>query len=205
MGSKKSEKAPEYKTASYDTGGLFGSAVAGPNGVVYNPNSQMTNTGNTAWSGLQNTLNSISSNDYLNDANFQQYQNAFNDQMAKSYDSTVLSPLANRGLMRSSGLQGATNAFNDTLANQTTNLMDSYYNRMSNNLANYQNTLSNLYTYLTGINTGASNQANNVSNYDLSRASLANRSNSSIGSMLGGVGNLLGTGVNIASVLKGDS
>lgn len=205
MGSKKSEKAPEYKTASYDTGGLFGSAVAGPTGVVYNPNSQMTNVGNTAWSGLQNTLNSISSNDYLNDANFQQYQNAFNDQMAKSYDSTVLSPLANRGLMRSSGLQGATNAFNDTLANQTTNLMDSYYNRMSNNLANYQNTLSNLYTYLTGVNTGASNQANNVSNYNLSRASLANRSNSNIGSMLGGVGNLLGAGVNIASVLKGDS
>ena len=53
------------------------------------------------------------------------------------YDTSVLSNLANRGLMRSSGLQGATNAFNDTLAKNQLNLYDNYYSRLNNNLSNY--------------------------------------------------------------------
>ena len=199
----KSKKAPDYATASYDTGGLFGSSKANKNGVSFKANDQMTNAGNTAWQGLNNALQGISSNDYLNDPNFRAYQDSMNRQMAQNYDTSVLGQLANRGLMRSSGLQSATNAFNDTLANQTTSLMDSYYNRQANNLSNYQNVLSSLYNYITGVNTGAQNQANNVSNYQLSQAALANRSNSNIGSLIGGVGNLVGNGASLASSLKG--
>lgn len=177
MGSKKTEKAPEYTTSSYSTGGLFGSAVATPMGVMFSPNSQMTNAGNSAWKGLQTNLESLNSGDFSKDPNYQVYAKRLQDQMTQNYDASVLSPLANRGLMRSSGLQGATNAFNDTLANQTTNLYDSYYNRLSNNLANNQNVLSNLYNYLTGANTGAQNQANNVSQYNLSRVQADNQIN----------------------------
>lgn len=201
MGKKK--KAPEYTSATYNTGGLFGSSTADKNGVTYTPTSQITNTGNIAWSGLQNTLQGLSSNDYANDPNFQAYQNKLNSTMAQNYDTSVLSQLANRGLMKSSGLQSATNAFADTLANQTTDLYDSYYNRLSNNLSNYQNVLSNLYNYITGVNTGAQNQANNVSNYNLNRTSVNNGSNSNIGSMLGGVGSLVGNGAKLYSTLKG--
>lgn len=199
----KTKKAPDYATGSYNTGGLFGSSIADKNGVTHTPTSQITNTGNTAWSGLQNTLQGLSSNDYANDPNFQAYQNKLNSTMAQNYDTSVLSQLANRGLMKSSGLQSATNAFADTLANQTTDLYDSYYNRLSNNLSNYQNVLSNLYNYITGVNTGAQNQANNVSNYNLNRTSVNNGSNSNIGSMLGGVGSLVGNGAKLYSTLKG--
>ena len=71
-------------------------------------------------------------------------------------------------------LQAATNAFADTLADNTTALYDSYYNRQANNLANYQNVLNNLYSYMTGVNAGSQNNANNVSNYNLSQVGLNN-------------------------------
>jgi recombinational DNA repair protein (RecF pathway) len=170
----KSEKAPEYATSSYGTGGLFGSSTTSKSGTTFNPTESMSTAGNTAWSGLNNTLSSLGSNDYANDPNFQAYQNTLNKQMSRNYDTSVLSQLANRGLMRSSGLQAATNAFADTLADNTTKLYDSYYNRQANNLANYQNVLNNLYTYITGVNTGSQNNANNVSNYNLNATALNN-------------------------------
>jgi hypothetical protein len=170
----KSNKTPEYATASYDTGGLFGSSTTSKKGTTYTPTDDITTAGTTAWNGLNNSLSSLGSTDYSNDANFQAYQNQLNKSMQQSYDTDVLSQLANRGLMRSSGLQSATNSFANTLADNTTNLYDSYYNRLSNNLSNYANTLNNLYSYITGVNSGSQNNANNVSNYNLQRAQVNN-------------------------------
>lgn len=170
----KSSKAPGYATASYDTGGLFGSSTTSKKGTTFAPNEYMSTAGNTAWGGLNAAMQGLASNDYANDPNFQAYQNQLNKAMTQNYDTSVLSNLANRGLMRSSGLQAATNSFANTLADQTTKLYDSYYNRQANNLANYQNVLNNLYTYVTGVNTGSQNNANNVSNYNLNATALNN-------------------------------
>lgn len=170
----KSKKAPSYATSSYDTGGLFGSSTTSGSGTTYRPTEYISNAGNTAWQGLNTSLQGLSSNDYANDPNFQVYQNQMNKAAAQNYDTSVLSQLANKGLMRSSGLQAATNAFADTLADNTTALYDSYYNRQANNLANYQNVLNNLYSYITGVNTGSQNNANNVSNYNLNKVGLNN-------------------------------
>lgn len=186
MGSS-SSKAPDYATATYNTGGLFGSSTASKTGVNFKPNSYMSNIGNTAWQGVQNNLNSMNSGDYTNDANYQVYANRLKDQMNQQYDSSVLSNLANRGLMRSSGLQGATNSFANRLNDATTSLYDSYYNRLANNFTNNQNALSQLYNFITGVNTGAQNQANSVNNYQLQQAQLNNSTNSGIGGLIGGL------------------
>lgn len=170
----KAKKAPEYATASYDTGGLFGSSTSNKKGTNFTATDNMNSIGNAAWGGLSSSLQGIYSNDYANDPNFQAYQNQLNKSMEQNYDATVLSNLANRGLMRSSGLQAATNNFANTLADQTTKLYDSYYNRQANNLANSQNVLNNLYSYITGVNTGSQNNANNVSNYNLNATQLNN-------------------------------
>jgi hypothetical protein len=170
----KAKKAPEYATASYDTGGLFGSSTSNKKGTNFTATDNMNSIGDAAWGGLSSSLQGIYSNDYANDPNFQAYQNQLNKSMEQNYDATVLSNLANRGLMRSSGLQAATNSFADTLADQTTKLYDSYYNRQANNLANSQNVLNNLYSYITGVNTGSQNNANNVSNYNLNATQLNN-------------------------------
>ena len=170
----KSKKAPDYASATYNTGGLFGSSTASKSGVDYTPSDQMSSIGNSAWQGLSNSLNSLNSGDYSKDANYQVYANRLKNQMAQNYDTSVLSNLANKGLMRSSGLQGATNSFNNTLADQTANLYDSYTNQLSNNLSNYRNVISDLYNYITGVNTGAQNQANNVNNYNLAQVSTNN-------------------------------
>lgn len=170
----KAKGAPDYATATYNTGGLFGSSTASKSGVNFNPNAPMTNIGNTAWQGWQDTLNSLQSGDFSQDKNYQVYSNNLQNQMRQNFDTNVLSQLANRGLMRSSGLQSATNSFNNTLANQTANLYDSYYNRLNSNLANYQNSLNNLYNYITGINSGAQNQANSVSDYNLAQTQVNN-------------------------------
>lgn len=199
----KSKKAPGYATAKYSTDGLFGSSTASGGGVKFKAIEPMKQAGQTSWQGLNDTLNSLASGDYSQDANYQVYANNLQNQMIQNYNNSVLNNLANKGLMRSSGLQSATNQFADTLANQTANLYDSYYNRTANNLANYQNVLSSLYNYMTGINTGAQNQANNVSNYNLSQMAMNNSSNSGIGSLIGGIGNLAGAGLNAYASLKG--
>lgn len=169
---KKSSKTPDYASATYNTGGLFGSSTASKSGVDYKPTDQMSSIGNSAWQGLANSLNSLNSGDYSKDANYNVYADRLKNQMTQNYDTSVLSNLANKGLMRSSGLQGATNSFNNTLADQTANLYTNYTNYLANNLTNNQNVLSQLYNYITGVNTGAQNQANNVSNYQMQQAQL---------------------------------
>ena len=72
----KSSKTPKYQGADYATGGLFGDSITTSKGTTYTPNENITMTGETAWSGLNNSLNNIASNDYSNDANFQAYQDA---------------------------------------------------------------------------------------------------------------------------------
>lgn len=204
----KKTKAPGYATASYDTGGLFGSSTASKKGVKYTPIDQMSGIGNSAWSGLANSLNSLNSGDYSQDANYQVYANRLKDQMTQNYDSSVLSNLANKGLMRSSGLQSATNSFNNTIADETANLYNNYTNYLANNLASNQNVLSNLYNYITGINTGAQNQAQNVSNYQLQQAQLQamqNASNNALYGQLAGAGaSLAGSGLGLlGNLMKG--
>jgi hypothetical protein len=79
--------------------------------------------------------------------------------------------------MRSSGLQASTNSFNNTMQQGLSDLYDSYYNRQSSNLSNNMNVLSQLYNFITGVNTGAQNQANSVSNYNLQQTQLNNQAN----------------------------
>lgn len=176
MGKK---KAPEYSSSTVDSGS-WGSSTADKNGIRYSSPNWSQNTMNTIGSNLNSTLQGMLSNDYSNDPNFQAYQNKLNSSMAQNYDTSVLSQLANRGLMRSSGLQSATNAFADTLADKTTDLYDSYYNRQANNLSNMLNTSNTLYNYMMGLNNSAANQANNVSNYNYRQTLYNNANNPSL-------------------------
>lgn len=160
-------KAPKYATTKYDTGGLFGSSTTGKKGTTFKPEEWMTDLSNTTTGGLNTTLDNMLSNDYANDPNFQAYQDNLNRLAAQNYDASVLSPLANRGLMRSTALQAATNSFNNSLIDNTMDLADNYYNRQSNNLANLLNTQNALYGYLTGTNTGSQNLSNAVSNHNM--------------------------------------
>ena len=187
----KSKKAPEYATGSYDTGGLFGSSTTSKNGTTFNPTGWQTSTANTAGQGISSSLSNMLLNDYANDPNFKTYQNQLNKSMAQSYDTSVLGQLANRGLMRSSGLQSATNAFNDTLANKVTDLYDNYYNRQANNLTNSINAANAIYNYITGINTGSQNNANNVSNYNLNRVAANNAATANNNALYGQLGSTI--------------
>lgn len=167
MGKK---KTPGYATASYNTGGLFGDSTTNGKSTTYNAPNWISNTMGTIGNNVNTTLQNMISGDFANDPNYQAYQNNLNRQMSQSYDANVLGQLANRGLMRSSGLQAATNAFADTLANNQMNLYDNYYNRQANNLSNLLNTSNTLYNYITGVNTGSQNLANNVSNYNFAKS-----------------------------------
>lgn len=187
----KSKKAPDYATGSYDTGGLFGSSTTSKNGTTFNPTGWQTSTANTAGQGISSSLSNMLSNDYANDPNFKTYQNQLNKSMAQSYDTSVLGQLANRGLMRSSGLQSATNAFNDTLANKVTDLYDNYYNRQANNLTNSINAANAIYNYITGVNTGSQNNANNVSNYNLNRVAANNAATANNNALYGQLGSTI--------------
>ena len=201
---KSKDKTPEYANASYDSGGLFGSSTSNSKGTTYTPTGWMNTTMGTVTDNLNPTLNNLLSNDYANDANFQAYQDQLNKTAQQNFDASVLSPLANRGLMRSTGLQAATNSFNDTLADQTVDLYDSYYNRQSNNLANLLNTSNTLFDYMTGLNNAGLNNANAINNYELTKYKLANsNSGSNIGSIIGGLGSIAGAGANIYSTYKG--
>lgn len=187
-------KAPEYATTTYDTGNLFGSSTTSKNGTTYNPASWITDTNNTTSNGINSTLKNMLSNDYSNDANFQAYQNQLNNTASQNYDTSVLSNLANRGLMRSSGLQAATNSFNDSLIDKTMNLYDNYYNRQANNLSNLLNTQNALFNYLTGVNQGSQTNSQNVSNYNMQKYQTEQALKSAMWNSLGQAAGSLGGG-----------
>lgn len=185
MGSK-SKTAPEYQTTTYGTGGLFGSSTNSSKGTSFTGNESMNTAGEQAWGGLNAALNAINSNDYSNDPNFQVYQDNFNRGMQQAYDTNVLGNLTNRGLMRSSGLQAATNSFNNTMSENLANLYDNYYNRQTNTLNANQNTLNNLYNYITGNNSAAASGGKDLNNYNMQRV-LYNNANSGGGGLAGGL------------------
>lgn len=194
MGKK---KAPGYATTTYDTGGLFGSSTNSKSGTTFKPTDWETDTMNIVGNGLPTTLSNMLSNDYSNDPNFQAYQNNFNRQMSQAYDTNVLGQLANRGLMRSSGLQSATNAFADTMANNEMNLYDNYYNRQANNLGNLLNTSNAIYSYITGLGSGALNNSQAVNNHNLQVAKMNDNSNL-FNTIANAAGNIYGSTANNA-------
>lgn len=158
-------KAPEYATTTFDSG-LWGSSTAGKNGVDYKPQDWMTNSMNTIGTGVNTSLQNMFSNDYANDANFNAYKNNLYNTMGQQYDQ-MLGNLADRGLMRSSGLQALNNNYAKALQDNVTSLYDNYYNRNVNNLQNAMNTSNNLYNYMTGITGANQNQSNAVSNHEM--------------------------------------
>lgn len=188
MGSK--SKAPSYQAASYDSN-LWGSSTTDKNGTVYSPEKWERKTMKTVGRNLNPTLKSMVNNDFMTDANFLRYQNRFNDQMNDLYDTSVLSNLAGRGLMRSSGLQSATDAFTDNLRRGQLDLYDNYYNRLNNNLSNMLNTSNTLYNYMQGVNAGSQQQAGNYNNYNMAKwqADQASGGGNGLGGALSGAMN----------------
>lgn len=196
----KKSKAPGFAETSYNTDNLFGSSTTNKSGTTYNAPSWINRTMGTVGNNYNNVLQNMLSGDYANDANFKAYQNNLNRQMTEAFDNDVLGQLANRGLMRSSGLQAATNAFNDTLANNVTNLYDSYYNRQAQNLSNLLNTSNAIYNYIAGVNQGSLNTSNAVNQHNLAKYQAENASNGNLFSTLAGAaggiaGSSLGGGV----------
>jgi hypothetical protein len=197
----KKSKAPEYATTTTDTG-LWGSSTTGKSGTTYNAPDWMNSTMGTITSNLQPTVNNMLSNDYSNDANFQAYQNQLYNTMGQQYDQ-MLGNLADRGLMRSTGLQALNNNYAQALQDNVTGLYDSYYNRQANNLSNLLNTSNTLYDYMTGTTSLSKNDTNALNQYNLAKYKLDNSSNSNIGSILGSIGPIATTAVDIWKTTKG--
>ena len=200
MGKKNSNK-PQYATTTTDSGN-WGSSTTGSSGTTYTAPNWINNTMNTVGNNINPTLNNMLSNDYANDPNFKAYQNQLNRTATQNYDTSVLSQLADRGLMRSSGLQAATNAFADTLANQTTNLYDNYYNRQQNNLSNLINTSNALYNYMAGITGKSQADTANVNNFNLSNT---NSNSGLFGQLAQAAGNIAGSSIGSFLGAKGGS
>ena len=160
-------KAPEYATTKVDTGGLFGSSTSSKEGTSYTGENWQNTMGNTGANLINTSLSGLASNDYSQDPNFQVYQDNFNRGMQQAYDTNVLGNLTDRGLMRSSGLQSATNSFNNTMQQGLADLYDSYYNRQQNNLASALNSQNALYNWITGLNNSAQQNSQAVSDYNM--------------------------------------
>ena len=191
MGSK--GKAPEYAKTTTSTGGLFGSSTSDKGGTSFTGENWQTNMGGLGSNLINQSLQGMATNDYTNDPNFQVYQDNFNRQAQQAYDANVLNPLTNRGLMRSSALQAATNSFNNTMADNLADLQDSYYNRQVNNLSNALNSQNQLYSWITGLNNAAMNNSNAVSDYNMKKYQADQQANSALwGSLMNAAGTVAG-------------
>lgn len=191
----KKSKAPEYATTTTDTG-LWGSSTTGKSGTTYNAPDWMNSTMGTITSNLTPTINNMISNDYANDANFQAYQNQLYDTMGQQYDQ-MLGNLADRGLMRSTGLQTLNNNYAQALQDNVTGLYDSYYNRQANNLTNLLNTSNNLYNQMTGVTGLSQADTKAVNDYNMAKWQAEQAQNSNL------FGNLVQAGATIAGSALG--
>ena len=183
-------KAPKYATTTTSTGGLFGEATNSAKGSTFKGEDWQTNMGGLGSNLINQSLTGLSSNDYSQDPNFQVYQDNFNRGMQQAYDTNVLGNLTDRGLMRSSALQAATNSFNNTMQQGLADLYDSYYNRQQNNLNSALNAQNNLYSWITGLNQDAAKNSQNVSNYNMQAYQAEQAAKSA---MLGNIMNAVGT------------
>jgi hypothetical protein len=184
-------KAPKYATTTTSTGGLFGEATNSKKGSTFTGEDWQTDMGGLGSNLINQSLTGLSSNDYSQDPNFQVYQDNFNRGMQQEYDTNVLDNLTDRSLMRSSGLQAATNSFNNTMQQGLADLYDSYYNRQQNNLNSALNAQNNLYSWITGLNQDAAKNSQAVSNYNMQayQAEQAAK-NAMLGNIMGAVGSL---------------
>ena len=198
-------KAPEYATTTTGTGGLFGSSTSGKSGTSFTGEDWQNNMGGLGSYLINQSLQGMSTNDYSNDPNFQVYQDNFNRQAQQAYDANVLSPLANRGLMRSSGLQAATNSFNTTLADNLADLQDSYYNRQVNNLSNALNSQNQLYNWITGLNNAAMQNTNAVNDFNMQKYQAEQAAKSAMwGNLMNAAGSIAGAGLTGGLSLAGN-
>lgn len=202
MGKK---KAPEYQTTTTKTGGLFGESTNSKTGSSFKAEDWQTNMGGLGSNLINQSLTGLSSNDYSQDPNFQVYQDNFNRGMQQAYDTNVLAPLNDRGLMRSSALQAATNSFNNTMQKGLADLYDSYYNRQQNNLNSALNAQNNLYSWITGLNQDAAKNSQNVSNYNMQawQAEQAAK-NAMLGNIMNAVGTIGGAAMTGGASLAGN-
>lgn len=198
-------KAPEYATTTTSTGGLFGSSTSGKSGTSFTGEDWQTNMGGLGSNLINQSLQGMATNDYSNDPNFQVYKDNFNRQAQQAYDANVLNPLANRGLMRSSGLQAATNSFNNTMADNLADLQDSYYNRQVNNLSNSLNSQNTLYNWITGLNNAAMGNSQAVSNYNMQAYQAEQAAKQAMwGNLMNAAGSIAGAGLTGGMSLAGD-
>lgn len=198
----KKKSAPAYTSTTSDSG-LWGTSTNTSKGTTYTPAGWMNDTMNTVGNNINSTLSNMLSNDYSNDANFNAYKNNLYNTMNQQYDQ-MLSNMANRGLMRSSGMQAMNNSYAKSLQDNVTNLYDSYYNRQANSLSNLLNTSNALYDYMAGVTGLNRNDSNSANNYNLQKYNLENSGSSNIGSLIGSLGNMAnGTGTLISSIKTG--
>lgn len=198
-------KAPEYATTTIGTGGLFGSSTSNKSGTKFTGEDWQVKMGELGSNLVNQSLQGMATNDYSNDPNFQVYQDNFNRQAQQAYDANVLNPLANRGLMRSSGLQAATNSFNNTMANNLANLQDSYYNRQVNNLSNSLNSQNQLYNWITGLNNAALQNTNAVNDFNMQKYQAEQAAKSAMwGNLMNAAGSIAGAGLTGGLSLAGN-
>lgn len=185
-------KSPEYSKTTTTTGGLFGSSTSGKGGSTFNAEDWQTDMGSSGTKLINNSLYNMLTNDYSNDANFQAYKDNFNKELEQSFDTNVLGNITDRGLMRSSGLQAATNSFNNTMQDELMSLYDDYYNRQVNNLNAGLNSQNNLFNWIMGVNQDAANNSKNVSNHNMqgyqADQALKGQMYQAIGQAIGGLG-----------------
>lgn len=193
MGSK---SAPEYQKTTTSTGGLFGSSTSDKKGTSFTGEDWQTNMGGTGANLINTSLSGLLTNDYSQDPNFQVYQDNFNRGMQQAYDTNVLGNLTSRGLMRSSGLQSATNSFNNTMQEGLADLYDTYYNRQLNNLNAGLNSQNNLYSWITGLNNAAQQNSQAVSDYNMQAYQTEQAAKQAMfNSIMGAVGDLGGAAI----------
>jgi hypothetical protein len=203
MGSK---GAPEYQTTTVGTGGLFGKSTNSKKGTKFAGEDWQTDMGGLGSSLINTSLGGLSSNDYLNDPNFQVYQDNLNKMAMRNYDNSVLSQLANRGLMRSSGLQSATKSFGETLADDTVNLMDNYYNRQLSNLNAGLNSQNALYNWITGLNNASLQTSQSANDHAMKAYQAEQQANNAMwGNIMNAVGSVAGAGLTGGASLAGSA
>ena len=179
---------------------LWGSSTTNGKGTTFNPTQWQRDTMNIAGSNLAPTLQEYLNPTY-NSTDYKKTKSEFDKQAKESYENNVLSQLSNKGLMRSSGLQASTNAFNDTLADQEADLMNQYKQSKLTDLSTLLGLSTDLYNYSQGENKLSSTLANSVANYNLQNQALQNSYGANtMGLLMKGIG----TGAEVGTTLFSD-
>ena len=183
--------APEYPTTTTNTG-LWGSSTTGPGGTTFTPTDFQTQLVGKAENYILPTLDYVV-NPTTDNAYYQNQRAVRQQAQNDAFENQVVNNLASRNLSRGSAGQSLINSYADSIARQEAQALADSQAQASALLSQLLGVYAAPYEIMQGTSSLSQSGTNALANYNLGKYQANNSGQSTLNSVLGGIGSAVGS------------